>query len=318
MAVHLVLGAGGIGRSVATALAAHDQEVVLISRSGRDPQQPGVRPLALDVTDAGALTAAARGAATIVNALNPASYTTWARDWPPMAAAALTAATDSGARLVTVDNLYAYGVVDAPMTESTPLRPNGIKGEVRSRMFADAMAAHEAGQVRAVHVRASDYIGATVLASSFIDGYLIRPMIAGKRPRLPMGRPDVAHSWTADTDVAALARELALTGDDTAYGRAWHVPSDTPATFHQVADLVSEVAGAPRQRVATMPRSVVTLGGIAVPLLRELTETRHQFERPWVLDSTAAQDRFGLRPTPLRDSIAATVAALRPSQDATR
>ena len=48
-----------------------------------------------------------------------------------------------------------------------------------------------------------------------------------------------------------------------------------------------------------------------MPLLGALRETRHQFERPFVLDSTAAQSRFGLRPTPLREAIERTVAALR-------
>ena len=60
-----------------------------------------------------------------------------------------------------------------------------------------------------------------------------------------------------------------------------------------------------------LPRSVVGIGGLVVPLLRELKETRHQFERPWVLDGRAAQERFGIRPTPLRGAVIATVEAVR-------
>lgn len=248
-----------------------------------------------------------RGAASIVNALNPASYTAWQRDWPPLATSVLAAAEQSGARLVTIGNLYAYGEVDAPMTEDTPVAPNGPKGQVRAQMWADALEAHRAGRVRATEVRASDYIGSATHASGLLSTYLIATMLAGSNPRMPFGRSDIGHSWTFDQDVATLVRELVLAGDDTAYGRVWHVLTDAPASYDEVGALVSEVAGVAPREVRVLPRSMVTLGGLVVPLLRELKETRHQFERPWELDSTAAQTHFGLRPTPLREAIAETV-----------
>ena len=250
-------------------------------------------------------------AATVVNALNPPSYTSWRRDWPPLAASVLAAAERSGARLVTIGNLYGYGQVDAPMTEATPVAPNGPKGQIRAQMWADALAAHRAGRVRATEVRASDYVGPATLASSLLSTYLIAPLLAGKSPRMPLGHSDVRHSWTFDQDVATLVRELALTVDETAYGRVWHVPTDEPATYAEVATLVSEVAGVEPRQVRVLPRSVVGIGGLVVPLLRELKETRHQFERPWVLDGRAAQERFGIRPTPLRGAVIATVEAVR-------
>ncbi len=38
-----------------------------------------------------------------------------------------------GTRLVFLDNVYAYGNVDGPMTEHTPYDPFSRKGEVRAR-----------------------------------------------------------------------------------------------------------------------------------------------------------------------------------------
>jgi hypothetical protein len=64
--------------------------------------------------------AAARGAAALYNAVNPA-YHRWPTDWPPVAAALLTAAERTGAVLVTMSNLYAYGRPAGPMTPETPL-----------------------------------------------------------------------------------------------------------------------------------------------------------------------------------------------------
>lgn len=310
MARQIVLGAGGIGRSTADALAQAGHDVVLVSRSGRPSGHPGVHAQSAEVTDVAALTRAASGAATIINALNPASYTAWDRDWPPMADAILSAATASGASLVTVSNLYLYGQVDAPMTERTSVAPNGIKGRVRADMWAKALTAHEAGHVRVSEVRASDYIGPATLTSSVLTTQVLPGLLAGKRPVLPFGRADVPHSWTVDLDVARLIAALVDRDEDADWGQPWHVPTAAPETVTEVCRLAARAADLPDRPVRVLPRAVVSVGGLAVPLLRALWETRHQFERPFVIDGSAAQDRFGITPTPLANAVQRTVAAL--------
>ena len=311
MTRHLVLGAGGIGTSTALALTAQGHTVDLVSRSGRGPDSDGIRRVSADVTDPGRLAELARGASSIVNALNPARYWTWPQDWPPMARAIHTAAERSGARLVTVSNLYLYGQVDAPMTEETPVAPAGPKGAVRAQMWVAAKAAPDAGRVQATEVRASDYIGPHTLASSVLGGMVLARLIQGRNAWLPMGRRDVPHSWTYDGDVAALVATLATTDDEAALGRPWHVPTAPPATVDDVVTLVTQSVDHPLGRLRATPRAAVTVGGAFVPILRELRETRHQLERPWVLDGSAATARFGLTPTPLREALEATVDAIR-------
>lgn len=53
------------------------------------------------------------------------------------------------------------------------------------------------------------------------------------------------------------------------------------------------------------------LGGLVNPLLRELRETTYQFDRPYVLDSSAAQQALGIAPTALDEALAETLSALR-------
>jgi hypothetical protein len=48
-----------------------------------------------------------------------------------------------------------------------------------------------------------------------------------------------------------------------------------------------------------------------VPFMRELRETRHQFEREFVLDSTLTEQTFGLAPTPWEEALTTTIAARR-------
>jgi nucleoside-diphosphate-sugar epimerase len=305
---HVVLGAGAIGRGTAVELAARGEEVILVSRSGRDVGMPGVVAQAADVTDRRRISELATGATSIVNALNPAQYWKWDELWPPMAAAVLAAAEASGAHLVTVGNLYVYGRVDAPMTETTPLRPNGHKGELRARMWLDALASHEAGRVRATEVRGSDYIGQGMDAQSFANDQVVKPALSGRRSWLWAGVPDAPHTWTNGADVAKLVARLCLEpADSDAWGRPWHVPSAEPRTIAELQADAAALVGQSRKRPRGIPRLVVDAIGLGHPLLRELKETRHQFERPFVLDSSSAQVRFGLEPSPWHVTLKETV-----------
>lgn len=309
MAHYLVLGAGGVGRASAAALVAAGEEVVVVSRSGPRDLPAGATGHALDLNDTDALTAAARGAVSIVNAVNPSRYWRWAQEWPGMAASMLRAAEDTGAGLVTVSNLYAYGQVTGPMTEATPVHPNGRKGEIRARMWADALAAHEAGRVRVTEVRPSDYFGPGAGDGvSVLNTYVVAPAVAGRKVSMPLGNVDAPHSWSYLPDIGALVAALAV-GDG--WGRAWHVPTLPPMTVREVATAFARAGGHEEARVTAYPRAVVTMGGWFSPLLRELWETRHQFERPFVLDSSAAQARFGLEPTPWAEQVAQATAAVR-------
>lgn len=316
MAHHLVLGTGGIGRATTMQLVARGETVTLASRSGHVPDRPweaahpgSVSVVSVDARDSDRLSEFASGAASIVNAINPPSYTSWDEDWPPVAAALLTAAERSGAGLVTVSNLYGYGLVEEPMREDRPLRPNGHKGELRAQMWADALALHEAGRIRATELRASDYFGpGATPGASVLNDFVLTRAARGATVVMPMGRTDVPHSWTYLPDIGALAATLAT--DDRSWGGVWHVPTSPARSVREVVADVASLSGRPTPRVLTVPRAVVTVAGVVVPILKELRETRHQFERPFVLGSSLTERTFGLAPTPWEDALEATLTTL--------
>jgi len=240
----------------------------------------------------------------LYNCANPA-YHRWAQDWPPIAAALLAAAEDSGAVLVTLSNLYGYGPVDGPITEDLPLAATGTKGRVRARMWEEARAAHLAGRVRVTEVRASDFFGPHASDRSYLGARFVGPLLAG-RPATIVNDPDVPHSWTYLPDVArALA---AVAADERAWGGAWHVPSNPPITTREFAERLCVLAGAPAPRLRRIPGWAVKAAGLFVPFLRELEEIRYQFDRPFVLDASATEAALGLAPTPLDDALRETIA----------
>jgi nucleoside-diphosphate-sugar epimerase len=122
-----------------------------------------------------------------------------------------------GAVLVTVNNLYAYGPLDHPMIERDPFAPAGIKGQVRAKMWADALVAHRSGRVRVTEARASDYFGPGLTTTSHMGSRVIPRLLAKKSIRV-LGSPDVPHSWTYVPDVA---RTLVVLATDA---RAWGGP----------------------------------------------------------------------------------------------
>jgi nucleoside-diphosphate-sugar epimerase len=304
--LQVVVGAGPIGSGVAQSLADLGHKVRVVTRSGSGPAGSagsagsGIEAVAADASDATALAGLTAGATAIYNCANPA-YHRWAELWPPIARSLLAAAESSGAVLVTVSNLYGYGPAQStgqrgydagnPMTETTPLAATGKKGRIRAQMWRDALAAHEAGRVRAVEVRASDYVGAG--ANSALGERVVTPLLRGRAVSV-LGRADRPHTWSFTEDVVTMA--VIAGNDPKAWGRAWHVPSGEPRTQRQAIDDLARVAGVKTVPVRTVPRAVLYGLGVVSPLMRELRETEYQFSEDFVMDSTAARQAFGLEP----------------------
>ncbi|MFD7310591.1 NAD-dependent epimerase/dehydratase family protein [Promicromonospora sp. NPDC059942] len=291
---HLIVGAGPIGRHVAALLAERGSRVTVVSRSGRTTGIDGVEHLALDASDADALSRTAEGADYLYNCANPADYTQWERVWPPLATSLLTAAERSGAVYGITGTLYPYGPVDGLISEDLPDAATDHKGRLRAKMWADARAAHEAGRIRAVEIRGSDYMGRGVGGNGHISR-LVPSALEGRRA-LMMGRTDLPHTFT---DVADAARTLVAAAEDPgAHGRVWHVPSNAPVTQAQALTDVLASVGKPPVKISSLRGAGLAAAALAVPFMREMREIIYQWERPYVLDDAAARDRFGITPTP--------------------
>ena len=188
------------------------------------------------------------------------------------------------------------------MTEATPLAATGAKGRIRARVWQDALAVHQAGRVRVAEVRAADFVGPG--AQSALGERVVRRIRQGKSVSV-LGRADRPHTWSFTDDVA---RMLVTAGTDpAAWGRAWHVPSNEPRSQRQVIDDFARAAGVGQVRIREIPPVILRGMGLAWPLMRELRETEYQFRDDFVMDSSAAQTSFGLKPAPWEEIVAVTV-----------
>lgn len=290
----VIVGGGPVGTETARQLVAAGHEVTVVTRSGRRPDVPGVRRVGVDASDAGALARIAEGAGTLFNCANPPDYTHWARVWPPLAASLLTVAERTGATLVTASSLYGYGPVDRPMKEGDPDRASDPLGRIRAGMWAEARARHEAGRIRAVEVRAADYLGSGVGDNGHITRHL--PTAVRGRAAWVVGSPDLPHTWTDVLDVARALAAVAARPDT--WGRVWHAPSREPRSQREVLTEVLAAIDRPPVRMFTMPKPALSLVGRFVPLVAQLNQMGYMFRRPYVMESTLTQQTLGLAPTP--------------------
>jgi nucleoside-diphosphate-sugar epimerase len=299
MGRHVIVGSGPVGISTAEHLLKLGHEVRMVTRTGTGPST--VEKVAADATDAERLASLAAGADALYNCASP-PYHRWSQLWPPLAAALLSAAERSGTVLVTMSNLYGYGKVAGPITEDLPLAATTPKLKIRADMWRAALAAHQAGRVRVTEARASDFLGP---GAKTMFAEVIVPAIRRGTPALVPAPVDLPHSFTYLGDVG---RTLAVLGTDPrALGRAWHVPTPEPVTLRDLALRLADMIGAPPPRLRIVSAAALRLVSLFNTDAREFAKVRHQFDRPWVLDSRAAQQAFGLAPTPLDDALRSMV-----------
>jgi nucleoside-diphosphate-sugar epimerase len=305
MGKHVIAGAGQVGAHLAKLLLEQGHEVVVVTRSGSGPD--GVTKIASSAADQAKLTEVAKGADALYNTVNP-QYHRWVQDWPPLADSLLGTAEATGAVLVTLGNLYGYGPVSGPITEDLPLNSTGTKGKVRVKMWQDSLAAHQAGRIRTTELRGSDYYGPGADDQAYLGTRFVPLVLAGKRV-MYLSDPTVPHSWTYLPDVA---RALVIAGtDERAWGRAWHIPTAPALSTLEMGQRLAALAGAPAPKITELPRPILNVLGLVNPLMREMRETRHQFDRPYILDSSAFETTFGMAPTSIDDGLRAVLAEAR-------
>ncbi|MFI7674863.1 NAD-dependent epimerase/dehydratase family protein [Actinophytocola sp. NPDC049390] len=293
MTSHVVVGAGPTGTATALLLATTGDDVRVITRRGTGPSHPRIELVAADATTR--LTELSGGAATIINCAMP-SYDRWPEEAPALSAALLSAAEATGAAYVSLSNVYGYGPVDGPLTPGLPMRPTTIKGEVRTRMYLDGLAAHEAGRIRFAEVRPGDYLGVAAFA---LFNLMIAPnVLAGQEIVFPADL-DVPHSWTYTGDVAATL--VAVARSEASWGRAWHTPQTSDIPIRAMAARFAEVAGVPLPSIREMTALELHAQATADPVMAEMPEMQYLYRRPAVMEWTDTATVLDLKPTPLDD-----------------
>jgi len=258
---HVIFGTGAIGPATFNALRRRGESVRMVNRSGhaRVPDDVDVDVVGGDARDPAFTTAVAHGSAVVYQTLNP-PYPEWSAQFPALQAGVLAAAEATGARLVSMENVYLYGrPAGRPLTEDRAHDAHTKKGQLRGRMARDLLAAHHAGRVPVAIGRASDYVGPRGGAQSNPGDRVFPAALAGKTATV-VGNTEQPHTYTYSPGIgeglAVLGEHPAAPGE--VWARADGAGWPTYPGRNRRKDLVLRHVHADRRR---------HLGGISVALV---------------------------------------------------
>lgn len=303
MNLNTILGGGGVvADQLAKLLVSEGENVRLVSRRGHTV--PGAAAMKADVSSVSQTLEAVKGSSVVYLCVGlKYDREVWAEFWPRIMANAIEAGKQSEARLVFLDNVYAYGKVDGPMIESTTYNPSSKKGEIRASIATKFMEEVKAGNLRALIARAADFYGPLADKVAIPNTLVFRRLATGRKPNI-LARADTKHSYTFTLDIAGALSRLAKS--ENAYGQVWHLPTaPDPPTGREFAVLAAEAFGS-KPEYAILARWMLKVGGLFDKTIYEVSEMLYQNEFDYIFDSSKIRDAFGLTATSYADGVRQT------------
>ncbi len=298
-----ILGINGhIGHHVARAFVAAGWEVTGFGRADRHPVE-GVRFVPGDAESIADMAAAIGDSEVVVNALN-LPYHQWDKGrMEAQVARVIAALGTSGKTLLFPGNIYNYGADNRVLTPDLPQQPPTPRGEIRKRVEGMLKDASGRGDIQAIILRAGDFYGPESTGDWF-DLVILREAAKGKAA-IP-GKPGTGHSWAYLPDLGRAFEKLAWHRKQLGGFENFHFAGNYVTPEQLSATLV---AAAPAGlKVSHFPWLLVTLMGLASPVMREVAKMGYLWQNPMELryarlDAILGPD-FG---TPFAEAVAATV-----------
>lgn len=303
--MYTILGAGGIiANELAKELVKNGKQVRLVSRS---PQSiAGITDLvAADITDAAQTRKAVAGATVVfLTAGLKYDHKLWATAWPRIMTNVIEACKAEGAKLIFFDNVYSYGLVNGPMTETTPYHPISKKGKVRAAIATQLMDEVKAGRLTATIARAADFYGPGADKTGFLN-LLIIDKFKKKSSAMWLGKDNVTHSYTFTPD-AGKGLYL-LSQDDSSWNQVWHLPTTNPAPDGKgYMEMIARQMGV-KPKYMKLNSFLIAISGLFDPTIRELREMLYQSNYPYIFDSSKFEKHFRVKPTSYEEGVKLTL-----------
>jgi nucleoside-diphosphate-sugar epimerase len=303
MSLHTILGASGtIAAELIPVLQLNAQQIRLVSRNPK--KVTGAEIIQADLLNRDQVFKAVTGS-DFVYLLAGLEYNRkiWKTEWPVIMRNTIDACKTAGARLIFFDNVYMYGRVNGSMTESTPYNPCSVKGKIRAEIDEMLLKEMKSGGIKAMIATSADFYGPRAKKTSVAGIMIFEKMKIGKTAQWFVNAKQ-PHSFTYTPD-AALALYL-LSGSENAYGQTWHLPTAKPAlTGNEFVSIAAKYMNA-KNKVQVLPKWLVGIIGLFVPVMKELGEMLYQNEFPYVFDSSKFEKAFQFKPTSYEDGIRRT------------
>lgn len=299
----IVLGANGrFGHAAVEAFAAAGWRVLAQSR--RAPNHPlpaGAQHTNLALQELPRLAAQGHAVQVVVHALNPV-YTRWATEALPLARQGMDLAQRLGATFMLPGNVYNFGASMPPLLEpGTPQHADTAKGRIRVQLEAEMQQRAAQGH-RSVVLRAGDFFGGG--RGAWLDQVVLASL--ARRKLVYPGPLHVPHAWAYLPDLARAFVAVASRSDLPLF-TSLHFAGHTLTGAQLLAALERAAATlglvpASGWRHGSLPWPLLRVGGLLVPMWRELAEMEYLWRVPHALDGSALQACVGVLPATALDS----------------
>ena len=307
--VQTILGSGGgIGVPLARELKNYTDQIRLASRHPKKINESD-ELFASDLNDPEQIDKAIAGSSVVYVTIGfEYNLKVWQKTWPPFMQEVIQSCIKHNAKLVFFDNVYIYARTSIPfMTEDSQILPPSEKGKIRKTLHELIMNEVEKKNLTALIARSADFYGPEN-KNSPLTIMVAENFLKGKKAQV-FGNPDKIHTYTFTPDAAKATAILGNTSD--AFNQVWHVPTtkEKLTNFDWIQLIAKELNSV--ARVQKVPKVMLHLLGIFVPMLSEFPEMLYQYEQDYIFDSSKFENRFGIVATPPEAGIKRLVKSLK-------
>lgn len=299
----VVLGAsGGMGYAIMSEWLARGMHAVAFARNkGRLHHLYGQQEQAIicpgDALQINDLHQACEGAEIVFHAIN-LPYKDWGKQNPIIMHNIIEVIRETGAKLVYVDNIYAFGRFDGEkMCEDHPKQPHTRKGKVRLELENMLWEAVQKQGIQALQAYFPDFYGPH--APSTLLHYTFQSMAAGKRAMF-VGDLTNEREYILTTDGAKALIALALS--EGAYGQSWNIAGGI-IDGRRIVEIAAAQLGY-NKKVGKVGTGMMMFAGLFNSQIRESIEMDYLRKEPIFLDSRKYEALLGPLPkTPFEEGI---------------
>jgi nucleoside-diphosphate-sugar epimerase len=276
-----ILGASGnIGQVCVPFFANQGYQVRAVGRSLPKFKQEGVENLAVDYDDLEALTKSCEGTKAFICLIGlEYKASIWEKDWPPLVHNLIEVAKKTNSKLIFFDNVYAYGLVEGKMLETSSLNAQTKKGLVRQKLDEMILEAVQKGEIKAVTAKSADFYGPKITTS--VIGERFVKLIKEKNQVEIFGNPQKIHNYTYILDIPPALQKLI----ESDFVGNIHLPTATALTGYQIKDILEKITGK-QLALAPLRQSTVFWLRLFIPILKELYDMMYQSENDYDFDSS--------------------------------
>lgn len=226
---------------------------------------------------------------------------------PVLTANVIAAAKATGALHLLAGNVYNYGrSIPAIADETTPMPGETGKGMIRNTMERAFEEAARDG-VKTTIVRAGDFYGGDGRGSWFdltITAKLDKGVFTWP------GAMDIDHAWAYLPDLAQAFVKIAEMGGDER-GFATYTFAGHTLNGAQMQQLIEKALGGKSLKRSSIPWLLLSVGGLVVPMWREIAELSYLWFKPHRLSGKRLEAAIGqLEETPPEAAVAEALAEL--------